>query len=138
MIKGAILGLGFIGKVHFEAFEKLNNTVSLEACFDITEKNFEGVNNVRKYTDLDEFFEKGYILKDQYRFIAVNEKGEEKDLNADYDENLMYQNEIKYFAKIIRNDEMPKKCLPSDSANAIKIVLAEIESAERSGKMIYF
>ena len=56
MIKGAILGLGFIGKVHYEAFIN-SHKVELEACFDINEKNFEGIECNKKYTSLEEFFE---------------------------------------------------------------------------------
>ena len=60
MIKAGLLGLGTIGKVHLDAYKKLkeeNGNTILEACFDITDTNLEGVEGVRKYTNLDEFFE---------------------------------------------------------------------------------
>jgi len=83
-------------------------------------------------------FEKGYILKDQYRFIAVNEKGEIKDLKTNCNENLMYQTEIEYFAKEIETNGNMELCHPKDSTNAIRLVLSEIKSAESDGEIIYF
>lgn len=82
-------------------------------------------------------FEKGYIIKDEYRFIAVDETGKETDLSLKLNETLMYRNEIEYFAKAIANNEDLSLCPPTDSANAIKLVLLEIKSAEADGKTIY-
>ena len=61
MIKVGILGLGNIGAFHirnaYNALEGKN--VKVEACFDVVEQNFERVGNgVRRYTDMDELFEK--------------------------------------------------------------------------------
>ena len=83
-------------------------------------------------------FEKGYIIKDEYKFIAVDENGNETDLSLGHDENLMYQNEIEYFAKAIQSNGDLSRCNPEQSANAIKIVISEIHSSENCGEMIYF
>ena len=83
-------------------------------------------------------FEKGYIIKDEYKFIAVDENGNETDLSLGRDENLMYRNEIEYFAKAIQNNSDLSRCNPEQSANAIKIVISEIQSSENGGEMIYF
>jgi len=60
MIKAGLLGLGTIGKIHLDAYNRLkgeNGITRLEACFDITEENMSEIEDVRKYTNLDEFFE---------------------------------------------------------------------------------
>lgn len=62
MLKCGLLGVGSIGKTHlkdaFGTFKKYNEPVLLEACFDLCEDNLKLVDCERKYTDLDEFFEK--------------------------------------------------------------------------------
>ncbi len=61
MLKAGLLGLGTIGKAHFErgymAMSKESGPIKLEACFDVTKENLEIADGVRKYTDLDSFFE---------------------------------------------------------------------------------
>ena len=61
MLKAGLLGLGTIGSIHYsEGYKEImahSGPVSLEACFDIASKNLEMVDGVRKYTDLDLFFE---------------------------------------------------------------------------------
>jgi len=61
MLKGGLLGLGTIGKVHKSAYDRImseRDDVKVEAYFDLCPENFEGIENARTYTDLDEFFEK--------------------------------------------------------------------------------
>lgn len=60
MSSAGLLGLGTIGRVHLEAYEKLkaeNSGINLEACFDISQDNLTCADAVRRYTDLDSFFE---------------------------------------------------------------------------------
>ena len=57
MIRVGLLGLGGIGKRHYEvAYSDSSSGISLDACFDIVEENMRDVSCARKYTSLDEFF----------------------------------------------------------------------------------
>lgn len=61
MLKAGLLGIGTIGSIHYsEGYKEImanNGPVRLEACFDITPNNLDVVEGVRKYTDIDLFFE---------------------------------------------------------------------------------
>ncbi len=61
MLKVGLLGLGTIGKAHYErgymAMGENSRTATVEACFDLNEENLKIAEGVRKYTDLDSFFE---------------------------------------------------------------------------------
>lgn len=58
MIKAGLLGFGFIGKVHYENGYNQFDNIALDAVFDIDEANIKHIENARKYTNLDLFFEK--------------------------------------------------------------------------------
>jgi len=84
-------------------------------------------------------FERGYIYSDRSpgreAFVKVCADGTETNLIHLYDKEFYY-NEIVYFIDCIQNDKPVEQCPPEQSADAIRIVLAEIESADRQGERI--
>lgn len=80
--------------------------------------------------------EKGYVYIDRSpgreTFVKVMNDGTVTDLS----EKLPFQayyNEIVYFADCIVNEKPVTECLPEESIDSVKIVLAEIESADGDG-----
>ena len=67
--------------------------------------------------------------------VKVCADGKETNLIHLYDKEFYY-NEIVYFIDCIQNDKPVEQCPPEQSADAIRIVLAEIESADRQGERI--
>lgn len=84
-------------------------------------------------------FEKGYMITDRSPgrevFVKVREDGTVTDL-IHLHEKGFYYNEIVYFIDCILNDKPVEQCPPEESADAVKIVLAEIKSADEQGKLI--
>ena len=79
-------------------------------------------------------FENGSVAMGEKGFIAAA-RGE-KPHTPEYDRENAYYKEIKYFADCIINDRPVLINPPEDSMNTIKIVMAEIESADRGGAIV--
>lgn len=81
-------------------------------------------------------FEKGYLFCDRTpgraTFVKVTEDGTVTDLSAFLDSPFFY-NELVYFFDCVANDKPVSKCPPHEAADAIRLVMAEIESADRDG-----
>ncbi len=59
MIRAGLLGLGMIGKIHYNTgYQELTDKVRLEACFDVSRDNLSEIKGIRGYTDIDEFLKK--------------------------------------------------------------------------------
>lgn len=82
-------------------------------------------------------FENGYILKDGNVFVAVDKEGNETELLRGEPTDVFY-NEISYYCDCLEKDEDFERCLPKHSAEVIRIIQAEIESADRNGEKIIF
>jgi len=84
-------------------------------------------------------FEKGYLFCDRTRNRQVVVKVAEDGTTTEYPEfvnfNAFY-NEIVYFADCIENDKPVSQCPPEQSAEAVRIVMAEIESADKGGELV--
>lgn len=84
-------------------------------------------------------FENGYVYVERggERDVAVIVK---KDGTESYFSEMLpldgYYEEIKYFANIVAKGIKPEFNPPEDSIDAVKIVMAEIESADKNGERI--
>lgn len=97
---------------------------------------------VRKNKFANEFhrinFEKGYIYCAGGSFVAVDEDGNETDLNENKTlTGTTKKNEIEYFASCIKEDKYPEWCPPEQSSAAIKTICGEVKSADKSGVPMY-
>ncbi len=86
-------------------------------------------------------FEKGYFYidrtADRHMCMKVTEDGTVTDLaNFISEVNDMYYNEAKYFANCVENDLVPEKALPEKCIDSVKLVMAEIESADNDGALV--
>lgn len=83
-------------------------------------------------------FEKGYLFMDRSPgrqvFVKVDETGTE-DLWDQVDLNMFY-NEIVYFVDCLRNGKPVELCRPEASAEAVRIIMAEMKSADLGGERI--
>ena len=84
-------------------------------------------------------FEKGYIFvdrtADRNAFLKVDIDGNVEDLWEKVDANVYYT-EIKYYIDCLTNNKPVDYCLPEDSAKAIRIVQAEMKSADLKGEKV--
>ena len=84
-------------------------------------------------------FEKGYVFldrsKDRTAFVKVDLEGNTTDLMEQIDADFYY-NEIVYFADCLENHRPVERCLPEDSVKAVRIIQAEMQSADREGEKI--
>lgn len=84
-------------------------------------------------------FEEGYVFMDRSVgrevFVLVPKDGEEIDL---MDKNVFdpYYEEIKYFASKVRTGEKLGYNLPEESIDSIRLVMAEIQSADCGGARV--
>ena len=80
-------------------------------------------------------FEKGYIFCDRTSgreaFCLVTEDGTVTDLTEKLDNSFFYK-EIAYFADCIANQKPVDRCRPEEAADAIRIVMAELQSMEQN------
>lgn len=79
-------------------------------------------------------FEGGSVAMSESGFIAAG-RGE-KPYVPEYDKENAYYKELKYFADCIINDKPAAINPPRDSMNTLKIIQAEIESADNGGRII--
>lgn len=84
-------------------------------------------------------FEKGYVFCDRTvsrrAFVKVAHDGTVTDLSEHLESDFFY-NEIVYFVGCLADGKPVDVCPPEQSADAIRIVMAEMESADRSGDKI--
>ena len=86
-------------------------------------------------------FEHGYFYIDRtagrQMCVRVNEDGTVVELtNLITEVGDMYYNEAKYFANCVENDLVPEKALPETCIDSVKLVMAEIESADNDGELV--
>lgn len=85
-------------------------------------------------------FEKGYLFCDRTRNRQTVVKVTEDGTVTEYPEYIAFNafyNEIVYFVDCLENDKPVTQCLPEQSAEAVRIVMAEIESADKGGELVY-
>lgn len=82
-------------------------------------------------------FENGYIVFNNKEFVSVNADNEVVDLSIK-DLREPFEYEIEYFMDCVVNDKPFDKCPPEESSNAIKIICAEMKSADNKGEKITF
>lgn len=84
-------------------------------------------------------FDKGYIYIDRtagkHTFVKVTADGTVTDMTDKLVWNSTY-NEIKYFCECLASGKPVERCLPEESRDSVKIVMAEIESADKDGERI--
>ena len=69
--------------------------------------------------------------------MRVNEDGTVVELtNLIKEVGDMYYNEAKYFANCVENNLIPEKALPETCIDSVKLVMAEIESADNDGELV--
>jgi predicted dehydrogenase len=81
-------------------------------------------------------FEHGYIFHDRSAnnlLVAVDEEGNETDLWGGLVVKDMYRNEIEYFASQLMQERGIRYCPPESSAEAVKIIMAQVRSAGSGG-----
>lgn len=87
-------------------------------------------------------FEHGYVYMERTAgrevFVLVPESGEEINYSEDMIAFDAYYGEIKYFASVIREGKALDYNRPAESLDSIRIVMAEIDSADRGGERISF
>jgi len=81
-------------------------------------------------------FEKGYIILQKDLFVKVDAEGNIEDLTVP-NKSDPFLNELKYFAQCVIDNKPVSKCLPEESALAIKIICSERDSAKKFGERIY-
>ena len=79
-------------------------------------------------------FENGTITLSENGLIAATRN--EEPYTPEYDRENVYYSEIKYFADCIMNDKPLLKNPPEESMDAIRVVMAEIESADNNGRFV--
>ena len=84
-------------------------------------------------------FAKGYVFVDRTdgrtAFVKVARSGEVTDMTENLKFDAYYE-EIKYFASCVREGKKLDYNLPSESIDSVRIVMAEMESADRNGEKI--
>lgn len=84
-------------------------------------------------------FENGYIFGDRTKDRMVLMKVHEDGTVTDYTNEMTFgahKNEIVYFVDCLENGKFPDRCPPEQSVEAVKIVMAEIASADQGGALV--
>ena len=102
--------------------------LNLHADYAVKENKYEGGRTHRIH------FENGYIFFNRDAAVKVDNQGNVDDFMGR--NNDFYYNEIMYFADCIINNRPVDRCPPRESAEAIRIIEAEFESADNNGKTI--
>lgn len=102
--------------------------MNIHADYAVKENKYEGGRNHRIH------FEKGYIFYNRDAAVKVDNQGNVEDFSDKQED--WYYNEIKYFTDCIINNLPVDRCPPEDSAEAIRIIEAEFESADNNGKTV--
>ena len=84
-------------------------------------------------------FERGYVFCDRspgrQAFVKVAEDGTVTDLVEHLGSDFFY-NEIRYYANCLSAGRPVDHCPPEQSAEAVRLVMAEMASADRHGERI--
>lgn len=84
-------------------------------------------------------FEKGYMYLDRTSernaFVKVTEDGTVTDLWPQVDAD-MYYNELCYYIDCLKKGIAPELCPPEQSAEAVRLVMAEMRSADLGGERV--
>lgn len=84
-------------------------------------------------------FEKGYIFldrtKDRTTFVKVDADGNLDDMKDKMGLDMFY-NEIRYYIDCLKNGESVDSCLPTDVVETVKMVMAEMKSADLRGEKV--
>lgn len=84
-------------------------------------------------------FEKGYMYVDRSAgrevFVKVTSDGETTDLSGKMGFDA-YFGELDYFCDCVAGGKAPSECMPADCADSIRIVMAEMESADKGGAKV--
>ena len=136
-----------------KAVSAVGKSIVTKGGYDILSANFLYEDNVFVhascdwYTEHDKFntrvirvnFEKGYVYvdrsPDRTAFVKVTADGEVTDMSDKLNFNAYY-NEIIYFADRLAKGMPVENCLPVDSLDSVKIVMAEMRSADSDGEKI--
>lgn len=82
----------------------------------------------------------GYLFLDRSpnrtTFLAVAADGTTEDLTERIGAADLYYNEIVYFMECLKNGTPPALCLPESSALSVKLVEAEMRSADLGGELV--
>jgi predicted dehydrogenase len=131
----------------------IGQSIVTEGGYDVLSANFLYENNMFVhafcdwYTEHDKFntrvirvnFEKGYVYVDRTpertAFVKVTADGEVTDMSDKLNFNAYY-NEIIYFADKLEKGLPVDNCLPEDSLDSVKIVMAEMQSAANGGEKV--
>lgn len=86
-------------------------------------------------------FERGSVIMGERGFIIAGrgkdaQSPNEKPFTPEYDKENAYYKELKYFADCIINNKPVSINPPEDSLNTIRIVTAEIKSADNNGAVV--
>ena len=84
-------------------------------------------------------FEKGYIFGDRTKGREALVKVHEDGTVEDYTETMTFnahKNEIVYFVDCLSKGKFPDRCPPEQSVDDVKIVMAEMRSADLGGALV--
>ena len=90
-------------------------------------------------------FDKGYVMVERTAgrktYMIVEKNGTITDyladgLNLDEIDNDSYYNEIMYFVDCLIHDKPVDCCMPEESKDSVKIIMAEIASADKNGERV--
>lgn len=85
-------------------------------------------------------FEKGYVYADRYTkrdaLMIVREDGTTTDLVERLNGHGSYQKEIAYFARCLETGAPVDRCPPEEALDAIRLIFAEKESADKGGSLV--
>ena len=80
-------------------------------------------------------FEKATVWFDENGLRVIDTEG--KDVTPDYDKEHFYYVELKYFADTLRAGGKIERATPESARDTVKIALAEMESADKHGEIVY-
>ena len=125
-----------VGKTMFEksAYDTLTTNYIYKNGMPCNTQNDWTLTSSYFYQDFRVNFTKGTVVKDTAGFHIYRKEGE----NEEYEvpSKNPYYEETKFFAQCILDGKPITYNMPEDSKNTIRIVLAERESADKSGELV--
>lgn len=125
-----------VGKTMFEksAYDTLTTNYIYKNGMPCNTQNDWTLTSPYFYQDFRVNFTKGTVVKDTAGFHIYRKEGE----NEEYEvpSKNPYYEETKFFAQCILDGKPITYNMPEDSKNTIRIVLAERESADKSGELV--
>lgn len=85
------------------------------------------------------YFEKGYVYVDRSPNRQIFAKVTNDGTVTDMTEQMKfdgYYGEILYFADCLMNSKPVSECLPADTMNSVRLIMAEMESADKNGQVV--